>query len=104
MPDPQGEPGTQDPKEAQEPKTHRRIQESHWSPGSQGNPGTQEPLGARPYMGLSVLFNYTNPAPSDHRKPRENDQKQPKIGLPALPGSCWLPGSSWLAIKKEILA
>ena len=27
-------------------------------------------------MRLSVLFNYTNPAPSDHRKPREIHQNQ----------------------------
>jgi hypothetical protein len=54
-------------------------------------------------MRLSVLFNYTNPAPSDHRKPRGNRQKQPKIDLLAPPGSCWLPGSSWLPNKMEIL-
>ena len=50
-------------------------------------------------MRLSVLFNYTNPAPSGHRKPREihqNQWKRAKIaknrpwsllqGLPVPPG------------------
>ena len=30
---------------------------------------------AKAYMRLSFLFNYTNPAPSDHRKPTENKPK-----------------------------
>ena len=52
---------------------------------------------------LSVLFDYTNPAPLDHRRPGGNRQKQRKIGLLAPPGSCWLPGSSWPPNKKETL-
>jgi hypothetical protein len=55
------------------------------------------------YMKISVLFNYTNPAPSDHRKPRENKQKSRKVGLLAPPRSCWFPGSSWLPNKNEII-